>query len=225
VPKAQQQQTDASQTEDIDHLHQKQEEGQTLPSSVPTGFNRKSHQARKRMVDQVEAAEIALILERCGFNDDLQGTSIAADGFELCTNITTEKDIGNLAKCFSGRTAADGRINCRLRRSNHLKATTHWAQTFRPISRATTLAGINKAAKFRTRIETARQRTQVRKHKSTGRVQTKKTAQARLLILRTQVTTGMDRMVQSPEVLHVDHFGSGWSPSELCHPQDCCTKL
>jgi hypothetical protein len=92
-----------------------------------------------------------------GVNDTQQRISIAEDGFKLHNNVmsSTEKDIGNLVKGFAKRTAADGRINFGLKGSNLLKATTHWAQDFRCISRAATLAGINDAAKLGTRIKFA----------------------------------------------------------------------
>jgi hypothetical protein len=96
------------------------------------------------MVDAAEAAEIDTILEHCGFADQARRTDIAADGFESYddVNTLTEKDIGSLAKGFAERTQVNGKINFGLRRTNLLKATIHWAQDFRRISRVPNLDDI-----------------------------------------------------------------------------------
>ena len=70
----------------------------------------------------------------------------------------------NLAKGFSDRTVAAGKIGFGLCRTNLLKTTIHWAQYFRRISRTTSLIGIINAAKFRDAIEAERQRARIRKH-------------------------------------------------------------
>ncbi len=75
----------------------------------------------------------------------------------------SEKDVGNLAKGFAERTVANGKIIFGLRRTNLLKATVHWAQDFRRISRAPTLDGIGAMPDFKAAIETAKQRAQIRK--------------------------------------------------------------
>jgi hypothetical protein len=118
------------------------------------------------MVTAAEAANIDTILEYCGFTTQAHRTSIAADGFESYADMLslTEKDIGALAKGFAERTANQGRVIFGLRRTNHLKASIHWAQDFRRISRLVTLDHTADAAEFRTQIETARQRAQIRKH-------------------------------------------------------------
>ena len=63
------------------------------------------------MVNVSEALEIDKILEYYGFDDSVQLTIIAADGFESYDDILTlgESDIVNLAKGFSDRTVASGR--------------------------------------------------------------------------------------------------------------------
>jgi hypothetical protein len=116
------------------------------------------------MADEEEADATNTILEYCGFNNQANRTDIAADGFELFDNMLTltEKDVTSLAKGFAKRAAAQGRIIFGLRRTNLLKATIHWAQDFRHISREVMLEGIADAADFRIAIETARQRAQIR---------------------------------------------------------------
>ena len=82
------------------------------------------------MVDPVEAAEMDLILLYCGFTAPGERASIAADGFEVYEDIKilTAKDIGSLAKGFAERTAAAGRIQFGVRRTNLLKAIIHWVK-------------------------------------------------------------------------------------------------
>jgi hypothetical protein len=118
--------------------------------------------------DLVEATTISTILEYCGFTNAGDRTNIAQDGFESFDDILTlsEKDIGSLSKGFSERTVANGRINFGLRRTNYLKATIHWTQDFRRISREPTLDGIENINDFKDAIEQARQRAQMRKHTS-----------------------------------------------------------
>jgi hypothetical protein len=118
------------------------------------------------MVAPAEAAEIDLILAHVGFAVPANRISIAEDGFESFADMLslTEKDIGALAKGFADRTVAGGRIIFGLRRTNFLKATIHWAQDFRRISREVTLDGIADAPAFKVVIETARQRASIRKH-------------------------------------------------------------
>ena len=83
-----------------------------------------------------EALELDKILEYSGFEDSAQQTIIAADGFESYDEILTigDSDILNLAKVFSDRTVAAGKISFGLRRKNLLKATIQWAQDFRRMS-------------------------------------------------------------------------------------------
>jgi hypothetical protein len=109
--------------------------------------------------DLVEATTISTILEYCGFVNAGDRTNIIQDGFESFDNILTlsEKDINSLSKGFSDRTAVNGRINFGVRRTNHLKATIHWAQDFRRISRELTLDGIEDICDFKDAIEKARQ--------------------------------------------------------------------
>ncbi len=64
----------------------------------------------------------------------------------------SEKDVSSLAKGFSERTVANGRI------------VFDWAQDFRRISRAPSLDGIEAMPDFKAAIETAKQRAQIRKY-------------------------------------------------------------
>ena len=118
------------------------------------------------MVDAFEASDIDMILQYCGFDNPDSRTAIAEDGFESFADILslTEKDVSSLAKRFAERTAADGRIIFGLRRTNLLKATIHWAQDFRRISKEVTLKDTVDAAEFRVQLETARQRALIRGH-------------------------------------------------------------
>ena len=70
----------------------------------------------------------------------------------------------NLAKGFSDRTVAAGKISFGLCWTNILQVTIHWAQEFRRIIWTPSLIGISNAAKFRAAIEAARQRASIRKH-------------------------------------------------------------
>jgi hypothetical protein len=110
--------------------------------------------------------DIDTILTYCGFAGPNERLNIAEDGFESFEDIMSlsEKDVGSLAKGFAERTAANGRIIFGLRRTNLLKATVHWAQDFRRISREPSLENIEDMDDFKLAIDTARQRAQIRKH-------------------------------------------------------------
>ena len=122
------------------------------------------------MVNVPEALEIDKILEYSGFDDSAQRTIITAYGFESYDYILTPGGIYivNLAKGFSEKNVAAGKIIFALRRTNLLKATIHWAQEFRRISRTPSLIGINNPSKLRAVIEAARQRSRIRKHSLEG---------------------------------------------------------
>ncbi len=110
--------------------------------------------------------DIDTILRYCGFAAANDRISIAQDGFESFEDIMSlsEKDVSSLAKGFAERTVASGKIVFGLRQTNLLRATVHWAQDFRRISRAPTLDGIGAMPDFKAAIETAKQRAQIRKH-------------------------------------------------------------
>jgi hypothetical protein len=116
----------------------------------------------------VEAAEIDTILLYCGFLIPQQRLDISTDGFVGYSdmNILSEKDIGDLAKAFADRTVANGRITFGLRRQNLLKSTIHWVQDFRRISRTPTLVDVTDINDFKMKIQTARERSQVRRSRT-----------------------------------------------------------
>jgi hypothetical protein len=109
---------------------------------------------------------IYTVLEYFGFALQVNRTDITADGFESFNDILTmsETNIGSLSKGFTERTMANGKIIFGLRRTNFLKATVHWVQDFRRISREATLDGVADAAAFKIEIEMARQRALIRRH-------------------------------------------------------------
>jgi hypothetical protein len=118
------------------------------------------------MADPIDP-DIELILEYCGFEGVPGRLNISIDGFGSFDDILslTEKDIGDLAKGFAGRTVANGRIVFGLRRTKYLKATIHWCRDFRRISRAPSLDDIEDRDEFREAITVAEQRAQLRKHR------------------------------------------------------------
>jgi hypothetical protein len=101
----------------------------------------------------------------CDFNDAQQRLDISADGFVNYRDMSMlrEKDISDLAKAFADRTVAAGRITFGLRRQNLLKSAIHWVQDFRRISRTPTLDDVTDVQDFRTKIQTARERSLVRR--------------------------------------------------------------
>jgi hypothetical protein len=157
------------------------------------------------------------ILEYCGFNLQANRNDIAADGFESFEDMLTltEKDITSLAKGFAERAVAQGRIIFGLRRTNLLKATIHWAQDFRCISKEVTLEGIDDAADFRNAIKTARQRAQIRKHSAEESDSLSKAADPGKL----KRQKGIVSLVQRLQELPVDHSWSGRGAIELYHPR------
>ena len=70
----------------------------------------------------------------------------------------------NLDKGFSDSTVDVEKIGFGLRRTNILKATTHWYQDFRRISTTTSLIDISNADEFCAAIEAARQRVRIRNY-------------------------------------------------------------
>jgi hypothetical protein len=70
----------------------------------------------------------------------------------------SEKDVSSLAKGFAERTVANWKIVFSSCQTNLLRATVHWAQAFRRISRVPTLDGIGAMPDFKAATETAKQR-------------------------------------------------------------------
>jgi hypothetical protein len=98
--------------------------------------------------------DIDTILRYSGFFVANNRISIARDGFESFEDIMSlsEKDVSSLAKGFAERTVASGKIVFGLRQTNLLRATVHWAQDFRRISRGPTLDGIRAMPDFKAAI-------------------------------------------------------------------------
>ena len=103
-------------------------------------------------------------MEHSGFDDSAQRCIIASDGFESYYDILApgESYIVNIAKGYSNRTVAAGKISFGLPCTNITISTIHWDQYFRRISGAPSLVGIRNEAKFRTVIEVARHRDRIR---------------------------------------------------------------
>ena len=118
------------------------------------------------MLNVSESLDIDKILEYSGFEESAQLTIIAANGFNSYDDILVigDSDIVNLAKGLSDRTFATGNINFGLRRINLLKVTIQWDQDLRSIISTPSQIGISNADKFRAEIESARQRSRIRKH-------------------------------------------------------------
>ena len=72
------------------------------------------------------------ILLHCEFISSFNSKDISENGFELFEDIIflTEKEIGNLSKGFSWRTAANGKIIFGLLQTDFLKETFNWVQYF-----------------------------------------------------------------------------------------------
>jgi hypothetical protein len=110
--------------------------------------------------------DIDIILRYCGFAAANDRISIAQDEFKSFEDIMSlsEKDVSSLAKRFAERTVASGKMVFGLRRTNLLRATVHWAQDFRRITRVPTLDGIGAMPNFKAAIEATKQRAHIRKH-------------------------------------------------------------
>jgi hypothetical protein len=107
------------------------------------------------------------ILKWCKFPDAANRIAIANDGFGSFHDIgiLDHQDISDLAKGFSNRTNANGKITFGLKRTNRLKAVVDWTQDFARVSREPTLEGIEDEAAFYRVIEIAFERGKLRKHK------------------------------------------------------------
>jgi hypothetical protein len=101
----------------------------------------------------------------CGFLIPQQRLDVSTDGFVGYgdMNILSEKDVGDLAKAFADRTVANGRIAFGSRQQNLLKSTIHWVQDFRRIRRTPALDDVTDINDFKMKIQTARERSRVRR--------------------------------------------------------------
>ena len=101
-----------------------------------------------------------------GFNRSSNRKDIAEYGFELFEDIMylTEKDIGNISKGFSDRTASNVRIFFRLCRTNLLKVILHSVQDLQRIIRDPTLDVTKEKYHFKENIYAARMRVAICNH-------------------------------------------------------------
>ena len=101
----------------------------------------------------------------CGFDLPETRANIALDGFDSFDELMnlSEANIDELAKGFASRRVQDGKISFGLKRIIFLKASIHWTQDFRRISRSATPDGIDDQASFREVIYTANFRAGIRK--------------------------------------------------------------
>ena len=102
-------------------------------------------------------ADIETVLTYCGFDLPETRANIALDcfgSFDELINLS-EANIDELPKGFASRRVQDGKISLGLKRVIFLKASIHWLQDFRRISRVATLDGIDDQASFREVIYTA----------------------------------------------------------------------
>ena len=83
-----------------------------------------------------EKETIGQCLYWIGFRTEVERTSIMVNAFTSYRDIEvlSEEDVDTLAKDFSGRTAAGGRINFGLKRTKYLKGLVHYMQDTSRIS-------------------------------------------------------------------------------------------
>ena len=105
------------------------------------------------------------ILTWIGFDQEATRVRIREEGFDTFADLATmkEKDIRDLAESYSRRTVADGRAIFGLRRIRYMIGLIHWAQDFGRVGEEPSLEGINDAVQFRTVLDEASQRADVRK--------------------------------------------------------------
>ena len=105
------------------------------------------------------------ILTWIGFDQEATRVRIREEGFDTFADLATmkEKDIRDLAESYSRRTVADGRAIFGLRRIRYMIGLIHWAQDFGRVGEEPSLEGINDTVQFRTVLDEASQRADVRK--------------------------------------------------------------
>ena len=83
-------------------------------------------------VEVPEDEQIAQSLEWIGFTEN-QAISIVDEGFDCFDDVMecSSNDISELALSFQKRTANEGRINFKLKRTKRIKALTQWTRDFR----------------------------------------------------------------------------------------------
>ena len=123
-----------------------------------------------------------------------------------------------LAKGFSYRNVAVGKTRFGLCRTNIMKASIHWAQDLKRISRIPSLIGISNDAVFRTSGNTEGQDYEARPR---GIDQPQQGSRSR----KSKTAQGLDHMVQGTQELPFDHSWSVRSSSKLYDQGVCGTRL
>ena len=105
------------------------------------------------------------VLEWIGFNVAATRERIREEGFETFDDLVTmkEKDVRDLAESYSRRTIADGRAIFGVRRIRFLIGLIHWVQDFGRIGQTPSIEGIANAVEFRSVLDIAYYRADVRK--------------------------------------------------------------
>ena len=106
-----------------------------------------------------------LILTWIGFDLAPIRERIRTEGFESFEDLLAmkEKDIRDLADSYAKRTIADGRVIFGLRKTRYMIGLIHWVQDFVRIGQSPTIDGIPGAVEFRTALDVAFYRADVRK--------------------------------------------------------------
>jgi hypothetical protein len=106
-----------------------------------------------------------IVLAWIGFDQQATRDRIREEGFETFDDLVgmKEKDIRDLAESYGRRTVADGRSIFGLRRIRYLIGLIHWVQDFGRVGETPSLDGIDDAVQFRTVLDTAFYRADVRK--------------------------------------------------------------
>lgn len=110
-----------------------------------------------------EKDQIKQILHWCGFTTIAHQAAIYSDSIQEYADLMamTESDITDVAKDYAGR-GTNAKINFGLRRIKKLKAVTHWVKDHRRMSTTPTIEEMS-GNEFRTQLETATARAQIRK--------------------------------------------------------------
>jgi hypothetical protein len=116
-------------------------------------------------LDPPEVPVMDTVLEWIGFSIPATRERIRAEGFETFDDLVTmkEKDVRDLAESYSRRTVADGRAIFGIRRIRFLIGLIHWVQDFGRIGEVPSIEGVANATEFRSVLDVAYYRADVRK--------------------------------------------------------------
>lgn len=100
-----------------------------------------------------------------GFEQEATRQLLLEEGFESFADVLAmkEKDVRDLADSYGRRTVADGRSIFGLRRTRYLIGLIHWAQDYQRIGEEPSIVGIQDAIQFRSALDEAYERADVRK--------------------------------------------------------------